>query len=103
VRVGALRFVLNIVDALKLPVQGVKDPLNNAPVRAEELGRFCPNAEVGRWVRGCDCSRCVRLTLTHAVLCCVMLWIVRYLQPQWCFCCHIVFIVQVVKLDAGHW
>lgn len=29
-----------------LQPQGVKDPLNNAPVRAEELGRFCPNAEV---------------------------------------------------------
>ncbi|PRW33974.1 deoxyribodipyrimidine photolyase isoform A [Chlorella sorokiniana] len=29
-----------------LVLQGVKDPLNNAPVRAEELGRSCPNAEV---------------------------------------------------------
>lgn len=35
-------------------MQGVKDPLNNAPARAEELARACPNAEVvkldaGHW------------------------------------------------------
>ena len=27
-------------------VQGVKDPLNNAPVRADELARCCPNVQV---------------------------------------------------------
>ena len=27
-------------------MQGVKDPLNNAPVRADELARCCPNVQV---------------------------------------------------------
>lgn len=29
-----------------LVLQGIKDPLNNAKLRAQELRRFCPNAEV---------------------------------------------------------
>lgn len=33
-------------------LQGLKDPLNNAPLRAEELGRYCPNVQAS----GCGCS-----------------------------------------------
>lgn len=50
-------------------LQGIKDPLNNAKLRAQELLRFCPNAEVrGRSVLVVS-TRCFALCEPSWLLC----------------------------------